>query len=371
MSYTINSTPRKDGFRMPGEFEKHDGCWMIWPERSDNWRYGAKPAQYAFTQVATAISQFEPVVMCVSPQQWLHARMALPQSVKIVEMTSNDSWMRDVGPTFVVNEEGEVRGVDWDFNAWGGLEGGLYFPWDQDQMIAEKVLEVTNVPRYKAPLVMEGGSIHVDGQGTLIVTEECLLNPNRNPDLTKAEIEGYLREYLNVDKIIWIPRGVYNDETNGHVDNLLCFARPGEVILTWTDDVNDPQYEISKEAYEILTNSVDAQGRKLKVHKIHQPGPILITEEESKGVDAIEGTQPRNPGDRLAGSYINHYIANGGVVVPVFNDPYDSAALVKLQEIYYDKTVVGVPAREILLGGGNIHCITQQQSSGVRIVQHV
>jgi len=361
MSTTIQSTPRGDGFRMPGEFDAHAGCWMLWPERPDNWRLGAKPAQKAFAEVAVAISRFEPVTMCVSAAQFTNARRMLPGSVRVVEMSSNDAWMRDCGPTFVTDGQGILRGVDWDFNAWGGLDGGLYFPWDQDELVARKVLEIERVDRYKADLVLEGGSIHVDGQGTLITTRECLLNPNRNPHLSQAEIEEKLNEYLNVEKIIWLDRGVYLDETSGHVDNLVCFIRPGVLALSWTDDPQDPQYEISSEAYECLSLSTDASGRQFKVHKIHQPGPIYIREQESQGVDIVEGTLPRETGNRLAGSYVNFYIANEGVVVPVFDDPHDQAALQAIQLLFPEREVVGVNAREILLGGGNIHCITQQQ----------
>ena len=342
---------------MPGEFEPHAGCWMLWPERPDNWRLGAKPAQKALVNVATAIAQFEPVTMGVSRGQFLNARHLLPDHVRVVEMSYNDSWMRDCGPTFVVNDKGLVRGIDWDFNAWGGL----YFPWDQDALVARKVLEIERIDRYKANMVLEGGSIHVDGEGTLLTTEECLLNPNRNPNLTRAEIEQVLQEYLNVEKVLWLGKGVYLDETSGHVDNLCCFVRPGVVALTWTDDTSDPQYEISLDAYERLKSATDAQGRELEVHKIHQPNPIYITEEESAGIDAVEGTLPRKPGDRMAGSYINFYIANGGVVMPTFDDPHDQAALETLHKLFPERKVVGVRAREILLGGGNIHCITQQQ----------
>jgi len=364
MSKLIDRTPRQDGYRMPGEFEPHTQTWMLWPERTDNWRLGAKPAQAAFTAVAAAIARFEPVTMGVPTDQFLNARFHLPENVRVVELSYNDSWVRDCGPTFVVDGRGGVRGVDWDFNAWGGLEEGLYFPWDQDDLVPRKVLDIERLDRYKAPLVLEGGSIHVDGQGTLITTEECLLNPNRNPDLSKEEIENALKAYLNLEKIIWLGRGVYNDETNGHVDNLCCFLRPGEVALTWTDDENDPQYEISLDAYQHLSQATDARGRRLVVHKIHQPDPILITAEESGGVDSVDGTMPRLEGDRMAASYINFLMVNGGAVVPVFNDPHDEIALAKLRELLPEREVVGVYAREILLGGGNIHCITQQQPRG-------
>ncbi len=361
MTKTIDSTPKRDGFRMPGEFEPHAGTWLLWPERPDNWRLGGKPAQKAFVDVASAIARFEPVTMGVSAAQFLNARNMLPGNIRVVEIANNDSWIRDCGPTFVKNDEGVVRGVDWDFNAWGGLDEGLYFPWDLDDLVPQKVLNIENMDRYKAPLVLEGGSIHVDGEGTLLTTEECLLNANRNPNLNKAEIEGYMRDYLNIEKVIWLGKGVYNDETNGHVDNICCFIRPGVVALTWTDDKDDPQYEISQDAYRRLNEAVDAKGRKLEIHKLYQPGPIYLTQEESEGVDVVEGTLPRQKGDRMAGSYINFYIANGGIVFPVFDDPHDEAAVKQIQSLFPDREVVTVSAREILLGGGNIHCITQQQ----------
>jgi agmatine deiminase len=363
MAHTITErTPRNDGFRMPGEFERHAGCWMLWPERSDNWRLGAKTAQRCFAEVAAAIARFEPVTMGVSGTHFEDARHQLSESIRVVEMAHDDAWMRDVGPTFVVNDtQGLLRGVDWGFNAWGGLAGGLYFPWHDDSLVAGKVLEIERADRYPAPLILEGGSIHVDGEGTLITTAECLLNPNRNPSLSRSEIEAHLQDYLHVERIIWLPRGVYMDETDGHVDNLCCFARPGVVLLTWTDDPDDPVYDICRDAHAILSRERDARNRDFEIHPVHQPGPLYQTAEESAGLSYARSAKPRRPGDRLAGSYINFYIANGGVVMPLFDDPRDAAALEAVRACFPDREVVGVPAREVLLGGGNIHCITQQQ----------
>jgi agmatine deiminase len=355
MDGLIDSTPQIDGYRMPGEFERHTGTWMLWPERPDNWRMNAAPAQQTFARVAAAIAGFEPVTMGVSQEQLQRARAMLPSSVRVVELASNDSWMRDCGPTFVTNGS-STRAVDWDFNAWGGL----YTDFSLDQQVARKVAEIEGAERYKAPLIMEGGSIHVDGQGTLLTTKECLLNENRNPQLNQAQIETYLHAYLNVERIIWLERGIYLDETSGHVDNICCFLRPGEVALAWTDDTSDPQYEISRENEEILKSTVDGRGRRLKVHRVHVPAPVTITQAESEGVLPVDGTLPRLAGDRLAASYVNFYFCNGGAVVPTFNDPMDAVALAQLQALLPERKVVGVPSREILLGGGNIHCITQQ-----------
>lgn len=354
---------------MPAEWEPHIGCWMLWPERSDNWRGGAKPAQHAFAVVAAAIAQGEAVTVCASPGQYLVAREMLDPGIRVVEMTSNDSWIRDCGPTFVVNDSGEVRGVDWKFNAWGGLAGGLYFPWDQDDLVGEKVVEFERDDRYAPDFVLEGGSIDVDGQGTVLTTEECLLNPNRNPNLTKPEIEQYLRGYLNIEKVIWLEKGVYLDETSGHVDNFCRFVSPGEVVLTWTDDRSDPQYDISGAAFDRLQGMTDARGRALKIHKIQTPRPVLITPEEAAGVDKVAGTLPRKAGNRLAASYVNFYIANDVVVLPRFDDPADTLAQEALASLFPTRRVVTVPGREILLGGGNIHCITQQEPLGRRSFQ--
>jgi len=366
MTRTLASTPAADGFRMPGEFEPHAGCWMLWPERPDNWREAARPAQLAFAQVAATIAQYEPVTVGASGAHYSVARALLSERVRVLEMAHDDCWMRDVGPTCVVNDRGTVRGVHWHFNAWGGLNGGLYFPWDQDELVARKVLETEGLERYRAPLVNEGGAIHVDGEGTALVTEECLLNPNRNPHLDRAGVERQLREYLGVTRVVWLAKGVFNDETDGHIDNLACFVRPGEVCLTWTDRRRDPQQAISHDAWERLHDARDARGRRLKVTRLPMPGPLTLHAREAAGIVEREGTQRRSAGDRLAASYVNFYLANGGVVMPLLDARTDRSAAARLKRLFPRRRVVGVPGRELLLGGGNIHCITQQIPSGTR-----
>jgi agmatine deiminase len=360
MSMSLETIPAADGFRMPGEFEPHSGCWMAWPERPDNWRLGAKPAQEAYAAVAAAIAASEPVTMAVSDAQFENSRSLLPAEVRVVEVSTDDAWIRDSGPSFVVDGEGARRGVDWRFNAWGGTEGGLYFPWDRDDRVAAKVLEVEGDDRYRAPIVLEGGAIHVDGEGTVLTTEECLLNPNRNPELSREQIERVLLDYLGAEKVLWLGAGVFEDETDGHVDNLACFARPGTVLLTWADDEDDPQHQISRDARERLEAATDARGRSLELVLLPAPGPLLISAEEAQGVDAAEGTVPRSAGDRLAASYVNFYLGNSRIVYPLLDPRHDEEAAAVLRRVFPERQVVGVPAREILLGGGNIHCITQQ-----------
>lgn len=363
MAQNLNGTPRSDGFYMPGEFEQHEGCWMSWPERTDNWRLGGKPAQKAFAEVANTIAEYEQVTMCVSHQQFEAARELLSPEVRLVEMSLDDSWMRDIGPTFVVNDAGDIRGVDWRFNAWGGLVDGLYFPWDKDDQAARKICEIERIDYYSLEsFVLEGGSIHSDGEGTVIVTEECLLHESRNRELSKAQIEEQLKVYLGAEKVLWIPEGIYLDETNGHVDNIIHYCAPGVIVLAWTDDENDPQFSRSSKAYDYLSKVKDAKGRSLSIHKLHIPSEVLITKEESEGVDKIDGTLPRIEGDRQAASYANFYIANGAIILPLFgDDTYDKKAIEVLKSVFPDRVIRGIYAREIILGGGNIHCITQQQ----------
>ena len=358
----LKTIPKNDGFRMPAEFEEQDGVYMLWPQRTDNWRNGAKPAQEEFVQVASTIGKYEKITMMVNHSQYANARNMLPDYVRVIEVSNNDSWSRDTGATFLVNDKGEMRAIDWGFNAYGGFYDGIYFPWDLDECIAQKMSEIEWVDYYqKRDFICEGGSFHVDGEGTCMVTEETLLSPGRNSNLTKEEIEETLKSYLNVEKVLWLPKGLYCDyDTNGHIDNICNFVRPGVVVLAWTDDENDPQYAISRENYAYLESVTDAKGRKLEIHKLYCPTPQLITKEESGGIDSVEGTMPRNEGDRMAASYVNYLTGNGFIALPVFNDPMDEKAIQTLQELYPDRKIEPIFAREILLGGGNIHCITQQ-----------
>lgn len=357
----LNSKPIDDKFYMPAEFDKHYGCLMIWPERADSWQYGAVAARKAFREVILAIAKSEKVTVFASFDQYDNAREMLPDYVRVVEMSSNDSWARDYMPTFVVNKARELRGIDWGFNAWGGLYDGLYFPWDKDNKMARKVCDLFEVDCYNArDFILEGGSIHVDGEGTALVTEACLLSKGRNPEMTKAEIENKLKDYLNVEKVIWLKNGIYNDETNEHIDNICAYVKPAEVVLAWCDDENDPQYAMSKACLETLENETDAKGRKIKVHKLPQPKPIYMEEDTCEGLISFEGEPTRTVGERLAGSYVNFYIANGAVVMPAFGDENDEKAKKVLEDIFTDREVIQVYAKDILIGGGNIHCITQQ-----------
>lgn len=363
------TTSSADGFRMPAEFEPHSGCIMIWPERPGSWPFGAAAARKAFTEIASAISESETVYMLVSRNNRAGAEEMLPDRVKLVEIDTDDAWARDTAPTFVKNNKGEIRGISWQFNAWGGNFDGLYASWDKDDLVADSFCRYIDVPCYDArPFVLEGGSIHSDGEGTLLVTEACLLSKGRNPHLSKAQIEHRLMEYLGAEKVIWLPRGIYNDETNEHVDNICAFTKAGAVVLAWTDDEADPQYELSKACLDVLKNETDAKGRKLKIHKLPIPKkPVCITAEELCGFEFEEGEDMREAGERLAASYVNFYIANSAVILPQFGDVNDSLACEIIGELFPERKVIPVYARDIIVGGGNIHCITQQIPKGADI----
>ena len=367
MKIIRQSTPAADGFHMPAEYEPHEGCIMIFPERSDSWQYGGYAARRAFGQVAEAIARSEKVTVCASESQYDNARAMLPERIRVVEMSSNDAWARDYGPTFVRNDSGEIRGIDWGFNAWGGLADGLYFPWDKDNRMARKLCDLLETDVYdKRDFILEGGSIHVDGEGTGMVTESCLLSRGRNPDMTREEIEDTLKKYLGLSAVLWLPCGIYGDETNEHVDNICAFTAPGEVVLAWTEDEKDPQYAMSKACLEYLEQAVDAKGRRIQVHKLPLPKPVLMREEECRGLDTCWDQPTRRPGERLAASYVNFYISNGNVIMPSFADPADEKAKEILQGLFPAREVVQIYARDILIGGGNIHCITQQIPAGKR-----
>ncbi|WP_394182087.1 agmatine deiminase [Marinomonas posidonica] len=353
------TTPLQDGFWMPGEHAPQQAVWLAWPTRVDNWRQQAKPAQRAFLHFIHQLQKVVQVNLAVLPELVESVRECVPKDVEVHAIAYNDAWMRDIGPTIVVNQTGEKRAVNWQFNAWGGERDGLYEDWQADQSVASKVAKREQVQQYDAPFILEGGAIHCDGEGTLYTTEECLLHPSRNPHLSKAQVEANLREYLGVEKVIWLPKGLYNDETNGHIDNILHVVRPGEVMLTVCEDPSDPQYDISMMALDILKDEKDAQGRNIKVYALPMPGPLYISETEATGLVSSD-RMAREAGERLAASYANFLICNDSIFYPLLDEQEDKAAARVFAQAFPNHKLIGIPARDILLGGGNLHCISQQ-----------
>ena len=372
---------KTDSLKMPGEFEGHKGTLMIWPVRPGSWTNKGKEAKKVFTEIARKIAEHEELYMLAYDGYVDEAAAALdadeivfaPGDVKVLKTPSkfkisvlaiktDDAWARDVCPTFVRNDDGNICGTGWCFNAWGGSFDGLYADYENDAKAAFNVCEYLDIDFKDArDFVLEGGSIHSDGEGTLLVTESCLLSKGRNPELSKQQIEDRLKKELGVSKVIWLPYGIYNDETNEHVDNVCAFVRPAEVLLAWTDDKSDPKYAMRAADLEVLENETDAKGRKIKVHLLPIPEKhVCITEEELNALEAEPGEDEREYGERLAASYVNFYIANGLIVYPRFGDVNDDRAQKILEECFPDREVYGIDARPIIVGGGNIHCITQQ-----------
>ena len=330
-------TPAESGFRFPAEWEPHRGCWMAWPCEEETFAE-LSAARAAYAEVARAIGRFEPVTMVANPADVDAARALCGSAVQVRALPIDDAWTRDTGPTWLVAGHGELAGVDWPFNGWGKYE-----PFEQDAAVASHLLEWTGARRFEAPIVLEGGAFHGDGQGTLLTTRSVVLNPNRNPGLTQTDAEAVLRAFLGAEQVVWLDGTLEGDHTDGHVDNLACFARPGVVVALTEVDPSDSHFVPLRENLRRLETTRDASGRQLEVVPIQQPRRRDIG------------------GERLSLSYVNHYIANGAVIVPVFDDPYDGEAAERLARLHPERQIVPVPALEILRGGGGVHCITQQE----------
>ncbi|MGD3105913.1 agmatine deiminase family protein [Streptomyces sp. YGL11-2] len=341
-------TPAADGFRMPPEWAPHERTWMAWP--GPNFTFGAEggealaEARTAWAAVARAVRRYEPVTVVAGPGQLAGARALLGEDVDLVERPLDDAWMRDIGPTFLTDDQGQLAAVDWVFNGWGAQE---WAAWDRDAKIAEQVAGLAGARHYTTSLVNEGGGIHVDGEGTVLLTETVQLDPGRNPGRTKEEVEAEIHAHLGTTKAIWLPRGLYADYgqfgTRGHVDIVAAFARPGVVMVHTQPNPDHPDHAICNEIAKLLRASTDATGRPLEVVEI--PAPTVI-EEDGEPVDY---------------SYINHLQCNGGIVLCAFDDPRDEEAAALFRRLFPGRTVTLVDARTIFAAGGGIHCITQQQ----------
>ncbi len=335
-------TPGSDGFFMPAEWGPHSRCWMAWPCLEELWGATMAEARKAYARVAQAVASFEKVFMLATPEDVAQAQKMCGGEVCVLPGRVDDSWARDSGPTFVLNEYGEVAGIDWIFNGWGHF----YSERCSCESMALDILAHDEVRRYVAPFILEGGAIHVDGEGTLLVTEQCLMDPARNIGLTKRDFEELFLAYLGVKQVIWLGEGLEGDDTNGHVDIVACFVRPGVVLVQSCDDPDDPNYAIYRDNVRRLELACDALGRPITLVTVPQPERKYCGKK------------------RLDLSYINFYLPNGGVVMPSFGDPNDAVAFALMQKLFPERTVVALNSVPIFRGGGGIHCITQQQPAG-------
>ncbi len=338
-------------WRMPAEWRAHERTWMAWP--SSGYTLGdtedeADVARRTWAEVARTVARFEPVTLVVEPRDihscrdFLGNDTAHPIDIVISEL--DDAWMRDIGPSFVLGPAGELGAVDWVFNGWGAQS---WASWDRDAEVAEMVADASGAHHLPSSIVNEGGGLHVDGEGTVLLTETVQLDPGRNPDVTKGDIEAEVGRLLGVDTVIWLPRGLTRDYdelgTRGHVDIVATFTEPGRVLLHWQEDESHPDHAVCREIEATLLTAKDSAGRPLEVTRI--PAPRALADAEGP----------------VDWSYVNHLVCNGGVVACVFEDPHDARALEVLREVYPGREVVGVDARPLFDRGGGIHCITQQQ----------
>ncbi|MFI8292383.1 agmatine/peptidylarginine deiminase [Streptomyces sp. NPDC085614] len=333
-------------FRMPPEWAPHERTWMAWPGPNPTFTDEEElaAARAAWASVARAVRRFEPVTMVVGPDGAESARALLGPDVELAERELDDAWMRDIGPTFVVDGS-ELAAVDWVFNGWGGQD---WARWEHDSKIARQVADLVGAPVLSSPLVNEGGAIHVDGEGTVLLTDTVQLGAGRNPEWTREQVEAEIHAKLGTTKAIWLPHGLTGDYgmygTQGHVDIVAAFAAPGVVVVHSQQDPAHPDHERSRTYVDILSRQTDAKGRALEVVEV--PAPTVLKDEDGDWVDY---------------SYINHYLCNGGVVLCGFDDPNDEIAAGIFRRLFPERTVTLVDARTVFAGGGGIHCITQQQ----------
>ena len=338
-------TPTQANFYMPAEWYQHECCWMQWPTEffpinaTSSWsHFDLDKGRLAWANVANAISRFEKLKMIVHPNDYKSALNLLDKNIEILQTPIDDAWCRDTGAIFLLNEKNQLGGVDSDFNCWGYKEN-----FEQDDKVAKFMINEANATYFKNDMVLEGGSIHVNGQGTLITTEQCLLHENRNPHLSKDDIENNLKKFFGVTKIIWLKHGT-DEGTNGHIDNVACFSDEGSILAMTCSDKQDTYYDLLSENLEILKTSVDQDNKPLNIVELEMSKKRLI------------------PDDDEPSSYINFYIANDAIIFPIFGDDIaDQNAMKIIKSQFPNRQIVCLDGHDILMGGGNIHCITQQQ----------
>ena len=345
-------TPKEIGYFMPAEWEKHEATWLSWPKNRLTFPDSILPAvEEAYCGIVSGLQPGEKVKILVDSEteeqrvrKILHKNGVSEGNVLFHRIKSCDAWMRDYGPTFLLNRKGKARAaVRWIFNAWGEKYDDLLEDNKTGDVIAEAV--AGSMPVFHPGIVMEGGSVDANGNGTLLTTEQCLLNKNRNPKLAKAQIEAYLRDYLGASNVIWLKEGIAGDDTDGHIDDFARFVSKNTVVCAREKDKGDENCAPLETAWKTLSSSIDQDGKPLNVVELPMPSPIIDPEENR----------------RLPASYANFYIGNAAVLLPVFGDKNDDDAAGILQECFPGRKIVPIPSRELVYGYGGVHCITQQE----------
>lgn len=347
----IHPKPGRAGWYMPAEWEPHSATQLHWPSNRDTWPGGRlERAERVYLDIIEALHPFEPVVLLVDEQcdlrrveRLLSGRIQTLSNIHIHQLPVNDVWARDCGPVFIKKGEDEFAITDWEYNAWGGK----YPPFGDDNNLPAWFGKQFDLPVFKPGMVLEGGSIDVNGEGLLLTTESVLLNPNRNPVLSKEEIEAKLQDYLGAEKIIWLKNGLAGDDTDGHIDDLSRFVNRNTILTVVCEDPEDINYAALQENYEILSRARDSHGETLHIVTL----PLPKTRIEGTTVDGSE---------YVPASYANFYIASGVVLVPLYDERYDNKAMQVIGEFFPDREMIGIDCRDLVWGQGSIHCITQQ-----------
>ena len=342
--------PAKLGFYMPAEWHPHEATWLSWPKDPETWPDRVPQAQEIFLEMMRAVSANEKINLLVDDEKAemsvrSRCKFAGAQNIRFIRMLTVDSWVRDYGPNFLISDDGRLAYNDWVFNAWGNK----YEELKRDNSVPARLESILHVPRFEPGIVMEGGSIEVNGAGVVLTTEQCLLNRNRNPHLSRAEIEQYLKDYLGAAKVLWLGEGIVGDDTDGHIDDIARFVSPTTIVCAVEDDPLDANYEILQDNLKRLKRMTGADGRQFEIVTLPMPGIV-----------GGQSTDARNL-DRLPASYANFYIANSVVLAPIFGHQNDSRAIETLQRLFSTRRVVPINCEPLVWGMGTIHCVTQQQ----------
>lgn len=344
-------TPAELGYHMPAEWRRHQATWLTWPKDPLTWPDRVPLVEDIFLQMMAALTPHETVNLLVddaATEAVVRSRcnFAGSENIRFHQIPTVDSWIRDYGPNFIINSQNHCAYNDWIFNAWGNK----YEELKHDDSIPQQLESHLGVPRFTPGIVMEGGSIEVNGAGVVMTTEQCLLNPNRNPELSQGEIEDYLKEYLGVQQVLWLGEGIVGDDTDGHIDDIARFASATTIVCAVEDDPTDANYDLLKENLHRLQSAEDANGRPFDIVTLPMPGVV----------GASNDTSSRQL-DRLPASYANFYIANNVVLAPIFGHANDKRALEIIMNLFPDRRVVGINCEPLVWGMGTIHCVTQQQ----------
>lgn len=343
-------TPATLGFYMPAEWRPHAATWLTWPKDPETWPERVSQVEEIYLQMIAALTPHETVNLLVDDEETEHAvlercKFASVENLRFHRIPTVDSWIRDYGPNFVVDDNGAAAFNDWIFNAWGNKYESL----KQDDRVPRLLEPMLKLRRFEPDIAMEGGAIDVNGAGCVLTTEQCLLNPNRNPQLSRAEIEDYLKQYLGVSKVLWLGEGIVGDDTDGHIDDIARFVAPNMIVCALEEDPQDANYELLQDNLARLKSMTDSNGRPFRIVALPMPGVVGGTSTDTRNLD------------RLPASYANFYIANNVVLAPVFGHANDARAIETLQRVFPNRRVVPINCEPLVWGMGTIHCVTQQE----------